>query len=131
MKTILVVEDFIAVQHFLRGMLESKGYRTLGAPDGNKAYEILANLSNVDLVLSDYHMPNSNGYDLLKKIRENSDINHLPVVFLTTEGNPQVVDMSRQLGYTAWIKKPYRAEALFEELEKIFPASAVQWSLFE
>jgi CheY-like chemotaxis protein len=129
MKTILVVEDFVAVQQFLREMLESKGYRTLGATDGNKAYEVLLASPSISLVLTDYHMPNCDGHDFLKKVRANSDIKHIPVIFLTAEGKTEIIKQNTQLGYSAWIKKPYRAETLFKEIDKVFLPSK-QWSLF-
>ena len=69
MKTILVVEDFVAVQQFLRETLESKGYKTLGATNGNSAYEMLMKHAHqTNLVLTDYHMPDRTGFDLLKKM---------------------------------------------------------------
>ena len=120
----------MAVQMFLREMLESKGYRTLGAINGQKAYEILTSSSRVDLVLSDYHMPDSNGYELLKKLRDNEKTNQMPVIFLTAEANPEIMAMNKQLGYSAWIKKPYRAELLFQEIKKILPLNSIQWNLF-
>jgi CheY-like chemotaxis protein len=85
-ETILVVEDFLAVQQFLRETLESLGYKTLGATNGNRAYEILVNHSQqINLVLTDYHMPDSTGYDLAKKIKANPQLEKIPIVFLTAE----------------------------------------------
>lgn len=130
MKTILVVEDFGAVQHFLREMLESKGYRTLGASNGQRAIEVLANHPNVDLVLTDYHMPISNGYDLLLKMKSNPETSRIPVIFLTAESSPQAMEPCKELGFTAWIKKPYRAEILFEEIKKTLSQKIIQGSLF-
>ena len=118
MKTILVVEDFVAVQQFLRETLESRGYETLGATNGDEAYEILATHSpRINLVLTDYHMPDSSGYDLIKKIKENQELKNIPVIFLTTETNPEIIKKVKQIGFTSWIKKPYRPEVLLNEIE--------------
>jgi two-component system chemotaxis response regulator CheY len=117
-KTILVVEDFLAVQRFLRETLESKGYKTLGATNGERAYEVLVNHTNTNLVLTDFHMPESNGCDLLRKIKENPDLKRIPVILLTAESDPLFVKQVEQAGFAAWIKKPYRAEVLMEEIEK-------------
>jgi CheY-like chemotaxis protein len=131
MKTILVVEDFVTVQQFLREMLESKGYRTFGATNGVKAYEVLSNLSYpVNLVLTDYHMPESNGYDLLKNLKANSKTQDIPVIFLTAETNPDIKKSVEALGFVSWIKKPYRSEVLFSEIEKVINQPSAPWGLF-
>jgi CheY-like chemotaxis protein len=117
-QTILVVEDFVAVQQFLRETLESRGYKTLGAINGDNAYEILANYTQrVNLVVTDYHMPGSSGFDLIKKIKENPALKNIPVIFLTTEANPEIIKKVKQVGFTSWIKKPYRPEVLLNEIE--------------
>lgn len=120
MKTILVVEDFVAVQQFLRETLESKGYKTLGATNGNSAYEMLMRHAHqTNLVLTDYHMPDSTGFDLLKKMKENTELENIPVILLTAESDPGIIKEVEQAGIAAWIKKPYRADVLLGEIEKI------------
>jgi CheY-like chemotaxis protein len=131
MKTILVVEDFVAVQQFLREMLESKGYRTLGATNGDKAYDVLRNHAHsIDLVITDYHMPDSTGYDLLMKIKTNQETKSIPVIFLTAESDPIIERKVGEIGIAKWIKKPYRSDALFTEIEKAMRNQPTQWNLF-
>jgi CheY-like chemotaxis protein len=118
MKTILVVEDFLAVQQFLRETLESKGYETFGATNGNRAYDILTNYANrINLVLTDYHMPESSGLDLIQKINNNPALKQIPVIFLTAETNPDIIKRAERIGFNSWIKKPYRSELLLKEIE--------------
>lgn len=120
MKSILVVEDFIVVQRFIREMLESKGYSTLGAANVNTAFEILTNQGDrIDLVLTDYHMPDGTGYDLLKKIVDHKDLRQKPVMFLTTESNPLLLEQANSLKPVTWITKPYKSDVLFEEIKKL------------
>jgi two-component system chemotaxis response regulator CheY len=124
MKTILVVEDLVSVQQFVRETLESQGYRTLGATNGSRAYEILVNRPNsIGLVLTDYHMPDSTGFDLLKKIRSNEDLKEIPVIFVSAESNPDLIKAAETAGITAWIKKPYRSEIFLGEIEKVMSES--------
>ena len=121
MKTILVVEDFAAVQRFLRETLESKGYRTIGAENAKMAYDMLINLDiQPGLVLPDYHMPEGTGLDLAKQIKANPDLAKIPVIYLTTETNPEIIKTASETGFTAWIKKPYRPDVLLSEVEKVF-----------
>lgn len=120
MKSILVVEDFLVVQRFIREMLESKGYSTLGASNVNAACEILMNQGDrIDLILTDYHMPDGTGYDLLKKIVDHKDLRQKPVMFLTTESNPSLLEQVNSLKPVTWITKPYKSDVLFEEIKKL------------
>jgi CheY-like chemotaxis protein len=117
-KTILVVDDFASIRQFVCETLERKGYSTLGANNGTEAYSLLSqNLSQVNLVLTDYNMPDCTGFELLKKIKGNPETSNVPVVFLTTESNPDKMRSAKEAGLAAWIKKPYRAESFFAQIE--------------
>jgi two-component system, chemotaxis family, chemotaxis protein CheY len=116
-KTILVVDDFASIRDFVCQTLQRKGYDTLGASNGNEAFELLKSKGPVNLVLTDYNMPGCTGLELLKKIKANPDISSVPVVFLTTESSPEKMKIARDAGLNAWIKKPYRAETFFAQIE--------------
>jgi CheY-like chemotaxis protein len=117
-KTILVVDDFASIRDFVCDTLQRKGYETLGAANGNEAYKVLTERAgDVNLVLTDYNMPDCTGFELLKKIKENPSVTKVPVVFLTTESNPDKMRSAKEAGLTAWIKKPYRSETFFAQIE--------------
>ena len=117
-KTILVVDDFASIRQFVCETLERKGYGTLGAVNGTDAFNVLNDhLTGVDLVLTDYNMPDCTGFELLKKIKANPAMASVPVVFLTTESNPEKMKSAKEAGLAAWIKKPYRAESFFAQIE--------------
>jgi two-component system, chemotaxis family, chemotaxis protein CheY len=119
-KTILVVDDFASIRQFVCETLERKGYSTLGATNGNEAFNVLTDTSNtVDLVLTDYNMPDCTGFELLKKIKENPTVAKVPVIFLTTESSPDKMRSAKEAGLAAWIKKPYRAETFFAQIENV------------
>jgi len=118
-KTILVVDDFASIRNFVCSTLQRKGYSTLGASNGNEAYKILTEKSgDVNLVLTDYNMPDCTGYDLLKRIKDNPSTANIPVIFLTTELSYQKMEAAQKAGLFAWIKKPYRSEDFFEKIDK-------------
>src|SRR6478609_7429657 len=120
-KTILVVDDFLSVRKFVCESLERRGYNTLGAANGNEAYKILSEGSaDINVVLTDYNMPDCSGFELLQKIKTNPSLSKLPVIFLTTESNIEKIDLAKQAGVFAWIKKPYRAEIFFDQIERAF-----------
>src|SRR5689334_14335452 len=117
-KTILVVDDFASIRDFVCETLQRKGYETLGAANGNEAYKVLTEKSdNVSLVLTDYNMPDCTGFELLKKIKDNPTVAKVPVIFLTTESNPDKMRSAKEAGLSAWIKKPYRSETFFAQIE--------------
>lgn len=117
-KTILVVDDFASIRDYVCETLQRKGYDTLAASNGNEAYAVLTTKSDqVNLVLTDYNMPDCTGYELLKKIKGDPTVAKVPVIFLTTESNPEKMRSAREAGLSAWIKKPYRAETFFAQIE--------------
>ena len=119
-KTILVVDDFTSIRKFVCEILERKGYETLGASNGNEAYQMLIERQgSVTLVLTDYNMPDCTGFDLLKKIKGNKMLASVPVIFLTTELSAEKMKSAREAGLDAWIKKPYRSETFFAEIENV------------
>jgi CheY-like chemotaxis protein len=118
-KKILVVEDFGSIRTFVCDTLNRKGYDTVGAANIKEALVILANPDNeINLVLTDFNMPDGTGYDLLKKIKASPETSAIPVIFLTTESNPDKMRLAKEAGLTAWVKKPYRAENFFDQIHK-------------
>ena len=118
-KRILVVDDFATIRSFVRATLERRGYDTLGATNGNQAYEIVAaENESISLILTDYYMPDGTGFDLLTKVKTNPNTNYIPVIFLTTEANTQKIEDAKKAGLFAWIKKPYRADAFLNLIER-------------
>ena len=69
-------------------------------------------------MLTDYNMPDCTGFELLKKIKSNPEITKVPVVFLTTESQIRIkCAAAKEAGLSAWIKKPYRSETFFAQIE--------------
>ena len=116
-KTILVIDDFASIRDFVCETLQRKGYDTVSAANGNEGYKVLTQRQDINLVLTDYNMPDCTGFELLKKIKANPDFIKLPVVFLTTESNPDKMRAAKDAGLSAWIKKPYRAESFFAQID--------------
>jgi CheY-like chemotaxis protein len=116
-KKILVVDDFASIRDFVCETLQRKGYETIGAANGNEAFLLLSSTPDVHLVLTDYNMPDCTGFELLKKIKSTTKVAGVPVVFLTTESNPDKMRAAKEAGLSAWIKKPYRSETFFAQIE--------------
>ncbi len=118
-KTILVIDDFAAIRNFIRQTLEFEGYASLGAANAQEAVEILQTIDKVDLIITDFHMADGNGIEFLEKIRSNPGTAAIPVIFLSTDSN-SALDTATQAGLAVWIKKPYRAQTFFSQIENVF-----------
>jgi two-component system, chemotaxis family, chemotaxis protein CheY len=117
-KTILVVDDFESIRQFVCETLEKKGYHAIGAANGSEAFTLLSEkATQVNLVLTDYYMPDCTGIELLMKIKTTPVVSNVPVIFLTTESSPEKMKSAKDAGLAAWIKKPYRAEAFFAHID--------------
>jgi CheY-like chemotaxis protein len=118
-KKILVVEDFGSIRTFVCETLSRKGYDTVGAANIKEAITVLGEGKHeIHLVLSDFNMPDGTGYDLLKEIKSSAQSSTIPVIFLTTESDPTKMKLAKEAGLAAWVKKPYRAENFFDQIQK-------------
>lgn len=118
-KRILVVEDFASIRTFVCETLNRKGYETVGASNSKEALTILSEkCEQINLVLTDYNMPDGTGYELLKNIKSNASTAKIPVIFLTTESSPEKMKLAKDAGLSAWVKKPYRAENFFDQIQR-------------
>jgi CheY-like chemotaxis protein len=124
--TILVVEDFASIRTFVCETLSRKGYETIGAGNSKEALTILSDKGEeINLVLTDYNMPDGTGYELLKKIKNNPVTANIPVIFLTTESSPDKMKLAKEAGLFSWVKKPYRAENFFDQIQRAVSGKVV------
>jgi len=117
LKQILIVEDEDIARDVLIQALEILGYGTLGAVNGRDALDKIAE-NHVDLVLTDIYMPELNGLELLRKLRENG--NDLPVILITGFDADEAKQVAEDYNAAALLLKPFRLGQLRELLEKIF-----------
>lgn len=117
MARILVVDDSDTVRKQVRNALAPAGYEIIEAVDGLEGLKALRAHPNLSAVLCDMNMPNMNGLDLLVKAREESVI--VPIIMLTSEGQPSVIRRAREAGAKGWIVKPFRDEMLLAAVKKV------------
>lgn len=114
--TILVVDDEEANLYALRLILESKGYRCLEASSGPEALEI-AEASNPDVILLDIHMPEMDGYEVCRRLKENARTRHIPIVFLTARyRDHEEIARGLDAGAYDYVTKPFSAPELMARL---------------
>ena len=115
----LVVDDFSTMRRILRNLLKELGFQNVDeAEDGIAALSKLRS-SQFDFVVSDWNMPNMTGLDLLKEIRADDNLKHLPVLMVTAEAKKENIISAAQAGANGYIVKPFTAATLEEKLNKI------------
>ncbi len=102
---ILVVDDEPAVVDLVSTTLQAIGYRVVTASNGNEALDAL-NSQMVDLIITDIAMSGMNGYQLLERVRQNSDWAAIPVFFLTGRSMDSDVAYGKALGVEGYLTKP-------------------------
>ncbi len=117
---ILVVDDFSTMRRIVRNLLKELGFANVHeAEDGVDALNKLRG-GGFDFVLSDWNMPNMTGIDLLKNIRKEPTLKHLPVLMVTAEAKRENIIEAAQAGASGYVVKPFTAATLDEKLKKIF-----------
>ncbi len=117
---ILIVDDFSTMRRIIKNLLRDLGFNnTHEADDGNTALPMLQG-SEFDFVVTDWNMPGMQGIDLLRAIRADDKLKHLPVLMVTAEAKKEQIIAAAQAGVNGYIVKPFTAATLKEKLDKIF-----------
>ena len=115
----LIVDDFSTMRRIVRGLLKEMGCQYADeAEDGAVALNMLRQ-NRYDFVVSDINMPNMNGFDLLKAIKSDESLKHLPVLMVTAEARKEDIIAAAQGGAAGYIVKPFTKATLEEKVQKI------------
>lgn len=117
MKTILIAEDFQTSRKVIINALARNGYKTLEAADGAEALGLFDGRP-IDLLVTDFNMPNMNGAELVEEVRKKSQYKYIPVLVLSTEINQGKKDQATKAQITAWVPKPFDLERFMKLVEK-------------
>ncbi|MBY3787248.1 chemotaxis response regulator CheY [Photobacterium carnosum] len=117
---ILIVDDFSTMRRIVKNLLRDLGFNnTVEADDGLTALPLLKR-GDFDFVVTDWNMPGMQGIDLLRQIRADEQLKHLPVLMITAEAKRDQIIEAAQAGVNGYIVKPFNAVTLKEKLAKIF-----------
>ena len=115
----LIVDDFSTMRRIVRGLLKEMGCNNADeAEDGVMALSMLRG-ARFDFVVSDINMPNMNGLELLKAVKADAGLKHLPVLMVTAEERKEDIVMAAQNGAAGYIVKPFTKATLEEKVQKI------------
>ncbi|RGP39532.1 Histidine kinase [Altererythrobacter insulae] len=117
---VLVVDDFSTMRRIVKNLLRDLGFTNIQeADDGSTALPMLQG-GDFDFVVTDWNMPGMQGIDLLKAIRADAKLSHIPVLLITAEAKKEQIVMAAQAGVNGYIVKPFTAATLKNKLDKIF-----------
>ena len=116
-KVILVVDDSATVRKFVSLSLSMQGFKVVGASDGMEALEKLP-AEKVDLVITDLNMPNMDGYEFIRTLRESNLYKDLPVIILSSLSDQTSRDLGLKAGAHSYLVKPFSIEKVQYEVAK-------------
>ncbi len=118
--TVVVADDMASIRKVIIKCLNTIGFKNiLEATNGQEALDhVINNQPAVALIISDWNMPVMNGLEFLKKVREDSQIKHLPFMMVTSESDKEQILEAINSGVTGYILKPFTSESLFRRLEE-------------
>ena len=117
---ILIVDDFSTMRRIIKNLLRDLGFsNTEEADDGTTALPMLKN-GHYDFLVNDWNMPGMAGIDLLRRVRDSDELGALPVLMVTAEAKRDQIIETAEAGVNSYVVKPFTAQVLKEEIEKIF-----------
>jgi two-component system chemotaxis response regulator CheY len=122
----LVVDDFSTMRRIVRNLLKESGFTEADeAEDGVVALHKLRN-GNFDFVVSDINMPNMNGFQLLKEIKSDEKLKHIPVLMVTAEARKEDIVLAAQSGAAGYIVKPFTKATLEDKVNLILTKTGLK-----
>ena len=116
-KVVLVVDDSTTVRKFVAASLNMKGFRVVTASDGVEALERMP-AEKFDLIITDLNMPDMDGFEFIRALRDNPAYKDLPVIILSSLGDNVSRETGARLGVNSYVVKPFSLEKIQYEVAK-------------
>ena len=123
-KKILVVDDSNTIRQQVGMCLTGAGYTVVEAADGVEGLDAIKSTPDIAMVICDVNMPNMNGIEMLEAVHADGKFNALPVIMLTTEGQPALISRAKKAGAKGWIVKPFKPDLLLAAAKKLTAKAA-------
>ena len=117
-KVIMTVDDSVSIRQMVSFTLKQAGYEVIEAVDGQDALAKIEG-SAVHMLITDLHMPNINGIELITQVRTKQEFKFIPIIMLTTESQDGRKQEGKAAGATGWIVKPFKPEQLLMVIKKV------------
>ncbi len=117
-QTVLIVDDSSSLRCVVRQLLTEAGYRALEAEDASQALALLDG-QKIHLILCDLYMPQTNGLELIRKVKQLPAYKFTPVIILSTEKSEDKKLEAYEIGAKAWVIKPFHPTQLLNAVTKL------------
>ncbi|MGB9638068.1 MAG: response regulator [bacterium] len=117
---ILVLDDEPNITNLVSSILELEGYESLKANSVKEALEILdKNWKDIKIMICDYKMPEMDGLEFIKQVRQNPLYNNIDILMLTAIDTYETIKQSALLGVKDYIIKPFEPQEIIEAIERL------------
>lgn len=117
---LLVVDDSSTMRRIIKNTLQRLGFQdVLEAEHGVEAWQIMERTPDINVLITDWNMPEMNGLDLVRKVRADGRYDSMPIIMVTTEGGKAEVITALKAGVNNYIVKPFTPQVLKEKLEDV------------
>lgn len=114
---LLVVDDSSTMRRIIKNTLARLNYKDIVEGEhGAEAWEYLDKNADIDMLITDWNMPEMNGLELVKKVRADERFQDMPIIMVTTEGGKTEVITALKAGVNNYIVKPFTPQVLKEKL---------------
>jgi two-component system chemotaxis response regulator CheY len=119
-KRILTIDDSKTMRDMLMLTLAEAGFDVLQAVDGQDGLDVLGD-KQVDVIITDINMPKMDGYEVIRRLRQDPNHKSTPILVLTTESEAEKKNLAREAGATGWMVKPFDPDRLIATVRKVAP----------
>jgi two-component system chemotaxis response regulator CheY len=117
-KKIVIVDDSASIREVVKFTLENAGFDVLVGTDGSNAIHFFDG-REIHLLITDLHMPEVNGIELIRSVRQLEEYKRIPILFLTTESQKDKKNEAKDAGATGWLIKPFVPQKLLAAINKV------------
>lgn len=116
-KVVLIADDSPTIRKFVAFSLTMQGFEVIAACDGMEAIELLPG-RKIDLVITDLNMPNMDGFELIKAIRQNEAYVDTPIIILSSLAGSEEIERGMSCGANSYMVKPFDPKRIQYEVAK-------------
>ena len=117
---VLVVDDFSTMRRIVKNILTQLGFTNIVEAEDGKQGLARVMEGGIELIVSDWNMPNMMGIDFLRAVRANANTKSIPFLMVTAESNKENIIQAVQAGVSNYVVKPFTAEVMEQKLTAIF-----------
>lgn len=118
-KKVLVVDDSATVRQQVSQVLTKAGFEVMEAADGQMGAELINGDNAIQVVICDVNMPRLNGIEMVMSVKSQQKNAELPILMLTTDGQPALIKKAKEAGARGWMVKPFNPAQLVAAVQKL------------